>query len=111
MTSLGGYEAEPEEAQAVVESEIEDIAAAWPGDCLPRYAALSARQAFYQAVSEGLAEARAAAVAQMNADGLSYAQIAETTGLKRSRVQQLVERGRVLASSGEFDLLARPAAG
>lgn len=105
---LGGYEAEPEEARAVTESEIEDIAAAWPGDPLARYAALTARQAHYQAVSEGLAEARAALVREMNAQGASYGRIAEMTGLTRARVQQLAGRGKAVAATGEFDLLTRP---
>jgi hypothetical protein len=55
-----------------------------------------------------LADAKAAVVAQMHADGMSYAQIAAVTGMKRARVQQLAERGRALAPSGEFDLLVRP---
>lgn len=97
MTGPGGYEAGPQEARAAAESEIGGIAAAWPGDPLPRYAALTARQAHYQAVSEGLAEARAAVVYEMSAGGASYGRIAGLTGLTRARAQQLAERGRLLA--------------
>lgn len=105
--SLNGYEAEPD-ADAEAEGIIEDIAAGWPGDPLPRYTALTAQQAHYQAVSDTLSKARAAVVAQMNNDGMSYAQIERLTGLTRGRVQQLVEKGRELAPTGDFDLLVRP---
>jgi len=104
-----GFEAEPSEARAVAESEVLDVAAAWPGDPLARYNALTARQAWYQAVSESLADPRAALVWEMHASGASYGQIAALIGVNRARAQQLSERGRELADSGEFDLLARPA--
>jgi DNA-directed RNA polymerase specialized sigma24 family protein len=107
-----GYEADPVETHLAVTAEIEriveDTAAAWPGDPAPRYAALASTQAFHQGVVARLADAKAAVVAQMHADGMSYAQIAAVTGMKRARVQQLAERGRALAPSGEFDLLVRP---
>jgi len=45
-------------------------------------------------VASRLGEERAALIARMNAGGQSYTQIAETTGLTRVRVQQLVETGR-----------------
>lgn len=108
MTDTPGYEAEPEEARAVFESEIDDIAAGWPGDPLPRYAALSARQAHYQSVANGLSGARAAVLADMHDKGMSYARIAEATGMTRARVQQLVEKGRFIALSGEYDQFVRP---
>lgn len=104
---LNGCEAGPD-AAAVAEDIIEDIAAGWPGDPLPRYTALTAQQSHHKAVADKLGNARAAVVAQMNYDGLSYDQIAGLIGLTRARVQQLVGKGRFLAAGGEFDLLVRP---
>jgi hypothetical protein len=62
----------------------------------------------YQGVSEGLADARAALVWQMHADGASCWQLAPLLGMSPARVQQLSEKGEALASTGEFDVLARP---
>lgn len=108
MTVIAGYEAEPGEADLAAAEEIEDIAAAWPGDPLPRYAALTSRQAHYTAVAGRLADARAAVIAQMRKDGMSYGQIAAVTGLTRARVQQLAGKGHAIAVTGELDLLVRP---
>lgn len=95
-----GFEAEPQDAREVISAEVEDIAAAWPGDPLPRYTALSARQAHYQAVSEGLAEARAACVYEMHEDGASYARIAELAGLTRARARRAAGRHRRIRRDG-----------
>jgi DNA-directed RNA polymerase specialized sigma24 family protein len=94
-----GYEAEPYEVDLVAGSEIEEITAAWP-DLLPRYAALTARQAFYQAVSDRLAASRAEVIAQMHADGMSYGKIAVLTAMSRGRVQQLVEKSTSAGTGG-----------
>ena len=103
----GGYKADPAEVTAAVAEVIAHIAASSPGGPLKSYAALTAEAAYYQAVCERLTDIRAAVVAQMNTDGMSYAGIAEMTGLSRARVQQLAEKGRALAAAGDYDLLLR----
>lgn len=105
---MSGYEADPDEVARFVEEVVRNIVASWPGAPLPQYGALSAEAAFHKAVSERLTDTRAAVVARLNSDGMSYARIAEMTGLTRARVQQLAERGRALAAAGEYGLLARP---
>lgn len=52
-------------------------------------------EAKYRRAADDAASERARALAQMHAEGMSYGAIAEATGLSRSRVQQLVERGYV----------------
>lgn len=63
-------------------------------DEVRRYRGLTARQAAAQATVNDLAGERAALLAHWHARGLSYATIAERTGLTRARVQKMVERGR-----------------
>jgi DNA-directed RNA polymerase specialized sigma24 family protein len=84
-----GYEAEPTEVEALT-ADLADHA----DDPSAMFARASAMEALYRAAANRAADYRARACARMSMDGLSYAQIAKLTGLTRSRVQQLVERGR-----------------
>jgi hypothetical protein len=102
----GPYEVD-QDAYGAAEDIIGDIAAGWPGDPLARYTAMTPQQAYYQDVSERLGAARACLLAQMRYDGATFEKIAADTGLSKPRVQKLVERGRILAAAGEFDLLVR----
>lgn len=61
-----------------------------------RYALASTEQALQEAVLRHLARIRAVAVLEMHKLGASYAAIARTTALHRSRIQQMVEQGRQL---------------
>lgn len=62
-------------------------------DLLTKYQRATEREARLRVRADQAALERATAVAEIHAYGLSYAEIADNTGLSRSRVQQLVERG------------------
>lgn len=84
-----GFEAEPGDAHALV-AHLDDVT-----DTLELYARASADQVLFAAAANEAAAYRARACARLHAEGLSYAKIAELTGLgTRARAQQLVERGR-----------------
>lgn len=92
-TPTTGYEAEQADVTAEVASHLDDIT-----DPLERYHRATAAQAHHEAVVAALQAARDKALAQLNADGLSYERIRETVtvGLTRSGVQKAVERGRTI---------------
>lgn len=52
------------------------------------------REARLRKAADQAAAERASELAKMHRSGMSYAEIAETTGLSRSRVQQLVEKAQ-----------------
>lgn len=58
-----------------------------------KYQRATAREAQLRKAADKAAAERASELARMHRSGKSYGQIAEATGLSRSRVQQLVERG------------------
>lgn len=89
MSDTNGYEPEPADVEAFLAD-----GDGWGGDPLPMYVEATKAQVLHQAVAERWALRRATLLAQMNACGVSYQQIADVTGLSRPRVQQLVERGR-----------------
>lgn len=57
------------------------------------YQRATAKEVRLRKAADKAAAERASEVAKMHRSGMSYGQIAEATGLSRSRVQQLVERG------------------
>lgn len=90
-----GYEAEPTDVAAILETALGDI----PDEPDPtiRFAQLGALGALYDAVVSGIADERAKAAAELAAQGLSFQQVASTLGLgSKARAQQLIERGRPL---------------
>lgn len=89
-----GYEAEPADAEAIVQAVLADASEGWPGDPGAQYVALTSSLVLYRAVASRLGVERAALIARMNAGGQSYAEIAGATGLTRARVQQLAQEGR-----------------
>ena len=67
-------------------------------DPVARYGRAGQEQAAAEAVVTRLSDLRARCLAELHTDGWSYARIAQETGLSRARVQQLVERGRDVAT-------------
>lgn len=59
-------------------------------DLLDRYRELSAAESHVNELLDRLTDLQARALAELHADGWSYARIAHATGLTRARVQQLV---------------------
>lgn len=59
-----------------------------------RYQKAVARELNAKAEAVEAGRRKATALAELNRAGASYAHLAELTGLSRSMVQQLVERGR-----------------
>jgi DNA-directed RNA polymerase specialized sigma24 family protein len=84
-------EAEPHDVDALTGSLLDWLED--EPDPLRRYFRIAADLALYRAVVELLAEAHDACVVALHGSGASYADIADLTGLTRSRVQQLTERG------------------
>jgi len=78
--------------------DLPDPLAAHPA--LGAYAEAMTEQAVAEAEVAKWADRRALAVARLSGDGWSYARIGEALGLSRSRVQQLVERGREVEPDG-----------
>lgn len=66
---------------------------------LDEYAAATKQMEQAQAEVKRLGDARARALAQLNAEGLSYGKIAAQVGISRGKVQNLVERGQDLLAS------------
>jgi DNA-directed RNA polymerase specialized sigma24 family protein len=62
-------------------------------DPLDRYQRAGLEQQAYEALVTRMADLRARCLAELHVDGWTYAKIAQETGLSRSRVQKLVERG------------------
>ncbi|MGV7251943.1 helix-turn-helix domain-containing protein [Mycobacterium kansasii] len=62
-------------------------------DPLARYEHAGREQQSAEAVVTRMSDLRARCLAELHADGWSYATIAAATGLSRARVQQLVQRG------------------
>jgi DNA-directed RNA polymerase specialized sigma24 family protein len=62
-------------------------------DPLDRYERAGREQRSAEALVTRLTDLRARCLAELHIDGWSYARIGQATGLSRSRVQQLVERG------------------
>lgn len=65
-----------------------------------RFLELTAAQRDAQRWGRRVARARAALVAELHAEGLSYRRIAALLGITGARVQQLVERHRENTGSG-----------
>ena len=63
-------------------------------DLITKYRRATGREARLRIEADQAAAERSRTLAALHALGLSYAQIADDTGLSRARVQQLVERGR-----------------
>lgn len=59
-----------------------------------RYRLVTAAQETCQAAADSITPLRGAVVAEMNAAGMSYQDIARATGISRARAQQLTEMGR-----------------
>lgn len=91
---IQGYEAEPEEVEALLAVALADINE--ESDPAVRYVMVTKELLTYQALVSRLADQRARAVAAMHKPGgMSYQQIADALQLgTRGRAQQLVERGR-----------------
>jgi len=91
---IQGYEADPEEVQALLDVVLADIAP--EPDPAIRYVMLTKELVAYQALVSRIADERARAVAAIHKPGgMSYAEIAKALQLgTRARAQQLVERGR-----------------
>lgn len=89
-----GYEADPDDVQALLDVVLADVAD--EPDPAIRYVMLTKSLVLHQALVGRIADERARAVAAMHTPGgMSYSQITEALGLgSRSRAQQLVERGR-----------------
>lgn len=66
-----------------------------------RYRKATAKEERLRKAAEQAALERALAVVDMHQSNMSYAQIADVTGLSRSRIQQLVEKARSCALCGE----------
>lgn len=64
---------------------------------LQAYNKATIREARLRKVAETAGADRAIALANLHRAGWSYGEIAKETGISRSRVQQLVERGRAAA--------------
>lgn len=62
-------------------------------DSLTKYRQASGKEARLRMEADLASADRVVALAEMHQAGMSYGKIAEATGLSRSRVQQLVERG------------------
>lgn len=58
------------------------------------YRKATAKEARLRKAADQAASERASEIAKMHESGMSYAAIADATGLSRSRVQQLVERAK-----------------
>lgn len=58
-----------------------------------KYHKATEREARLRKAADEAAAERASELAKMHRSGLSYAKIAKATGLSRSRVQQLTEKG------------------
>lgn len=84
-----GYEAEPQDVALLVEQILGDA-----GDPDERYSRATAMQVFHRAVASALMDERADICAKWNANGESYADIADRISLSRGMAQKLVERGR-----------------
>lgn len=63
---------------------------------LVEYRRASKEEAKLRRLADAYASERAAVLAEMHRSGMSYGKIAAATGLSRSRVQQLVERGNAV---------------
>lgn len=61
-------------------------------DLLTKYRRATGREARLRIEADQAATERSKTLSEMHSGGMSYAKIAEATGLSRSRVQQLVER-------------------
>lgn len=85
-----GYGFAPSDAHALWAALIGDREG---GDAMPRFVWLSSRGALLAEVARLVSEERSLIAARWSGDGDSYATIAARTGLTRSRVQQLVQRG------------------
>jgi hypothetical protein len=92
-----GYEADPDEVEALLNDALGDITE--EPDPVIRYTMLSKLLVLHDVVVGRIASERARAVAAMHTPGgMSYAQIGEAIGVSRSRAQQLVVRGRALCA-------------
>jgi hypothetical protein len=88
MTVINGYEADPDEVEAIVAALVdqEDY-----DDPARLYARATSLLATYADVIGKIGQLRAEAVARIAADTASYAKTAEQLGLSKPRVQQLVK--------------------
>lgn len=82
-----GYEADPTEVRALLDSLLDEEA--WGGDPTTRYVDLVKVRALLDAASEECTRRAAKAVAELHKD-LSYDGIAAHLGLSKPRVQQLM---------------------
>lgn len=62
-------------------------------DSLTKYRRASSKETRLRMEADLASADRVVALAELHQSGMSYGKIAEATGLSRSRVQQLVERG------------------
>lgn len=84
---IGGYEAEPQEVEALLDGLLDEHDLADP---TLMYIEASKQMVLYTAVAERLGLLRAEAVQRLCNTGLSYQQVADHLGLSKPRVQQLV---------------------
>jgi Recombination endonuclease VII len=89
-----GLEAHRARGAETARAMITEIATRAAGDLPAQFAALAVAQDDVQRKIDWLAAERARAVAELNAGGMSYAQIAVALGMSRARAQQLCEAGR-----------------
>lgn len=91
MSTIDGYEADPNEADAVLDSFLDEEDRRDPTLLYLRATRL---EALFREVLRRVAAERAKAVARLHTDMRSLARVAEHLGVSRPRAQQLVERGR-----------------
>lgn len=86
--TTAGYEAEPHDTAALLDSLCGDLVA--EPDPLIRYAALTAEQVRYDALVSAIKAERGRALAELKASGLSWQKVAEAAQLGTyQRAQQL----------------------